>query len=131
MPGTFAIEIPRNLPILQTPRAPIEQIFRNLIGNAIKHHHRTAGKISVRAEERGEFVEFTVSDDGPGIPSDLHERAFAMFQTLKPRDEVEGTGIGLAFVKRLVEAHGGTVRLDSVEGSGASFHFTWPKVWSP
>jgi len=130
LPRNFTLEIPHEMPLIRTPKAPIEQVFRNLIGNAIKHHHRESGTIRVNAGEHGDFVEFSVSDDGPGIPPELHERAFAMFQTLKPRDEVEGTGIGLALVKRLVEVHGGTVGIDSTTTTGATFRFTWPKVWA-
>jgi PAS domain S-box-containing protein len=127
-PG-FVIDVQPRMPSVRTPKAPLEQIFRNLIGNALKHHHRDSGTVRVSAVDFGAFVEFTVLDDGPGIPEELHERAFAMFQTLKPRDEVEGTGMGLALVKRLVEAHGGTVSIESAEGEGAAFRFTWPKAW--
>lgn len=130
LPSAFIVEVPADMPFVRTPKAPVEQIFRNLIGNAVKHHHQASGTIGVSARERGDFVEFSVSDDGPGIPPELHERAFAMFQTLRPRDEVEGTGVGLALVKRLVEAHGGRVGIESAAGAGATFRFTWPKVWT-
>jgi signal transduction histidine kinase len=127
-PG-FSIEVQLRMPSIRTPKAPLEQIFRNLIGNALKHHHQDSGTVRVTAADFGDFVEFAVVDDGPGIPEHLHERAFAMFQTLKPRDEVEGTGMGLALVKRLVEAHGGTIGIQSAAGEGAAFRFTWPKTW--
>ncbi len=129
LPAAFTLQIPSMIPIVRTPRAPVEQIFRNLIGNAVKHHHKETGSVVVSAEDAGEFIRFAVADDGPGIPIELHERAFGMFQTLRPRDEVEGTGMGLALVKRLVEAHGGEIALESEEGHGATFHFTWPKLW--
>lgn len=130
VPRGFTINLPRSMPYIRTPKAPLEQIFRNLIGNAIKHHHRQSGVVTVDCTDKDTFIEFSVCDDGPGIPPDLHERAFAMFQTLKPRDEVEGTGMGLALVKRLVEAHGGAIWIDSRDSSGALFRFTWPKAWS-
>jgi PAS domain S-box-containing protein len=129
-PKGFTIRLEEPLPSVRTPRAPVEQIFRNLIGNAIKHHHHDRGTVWVRAADHSDFVELSVEDDGPGIPPDLHERAFAMFQTLRPRDEVEGTGMGLALVKRLVEAHGGTIHIQARRPSGAVFRFTWPKIWS-
>jgi signal transduction histidine kinase len=67
-----------------------------------------------------------VTDDGPGIPAQFHERVFRIFQTLRPRDVVEGSGIGLAIVKKVVERHGGVVVIES-EGRGTSIGFTWPK----
>ena len=130
MPSSYTLEI-GTLPLLRTPKAPVEQIFRNLLGNSVKHHDKQSGNVSIRATEKGDFVEFEVSDDGPGIPTELHERAFAMFQTLKPRDEVEGTGMGLALVKRLVEAHGGRIWIDPQQTRGTTIRFTWPKVWAP
>ncbi len=114
------------LPRLVTYRAPLEMVFRNLIGNALKHHDRPKGRIVVRAREADDFVTFTVSDDGPGIPARYHERVFGLFQTLRPRDEVEGSGMGLAVVKKAVESRGGTIRVDSAEGQGTTFTFTWP-----
>ena len=70
---------------------------------------------------------FEVEDDGPGIAPRYHERVFVIFQKLEARDKVEGTGIGLALVKKIVEAAGGQVSLASEEGRGATFSFTWPK----
>lgn len=105
------------MPTLVTPRAPLEMIFRNLIGNAFKHHDRPeSGRVHVRAHRTGGFVTFTVEDDGPGIPARYHERIFGLFQTLRPRDEVEGSGMGLAVVKKAVERRGGTIRVDAAAG---------------
>ena len=72
------------------------------------------------------MFEFAVADDGPGIAPEYHERVFKLFQTLQPRDQVEGSGMGLSVVKKTVESRGGTVRLVSQAGSGATFYFTWP-----
>jgi signal transduction histidine kinase len=73
------------------------------------------------------MVEFRVADDGPGIGSEYQSRVFGLFQTLRPRDEVEGSGMGLALVKKLVEARGGRIWLASAPPRrGATFHFTWP-----
>jgi signal transduction histidine kinase len=69
-----------------------------------------------------------VSDNGPGIAPEYHERIWGIFQTLAPRDKVEGTGIGLSVVKKIVESRGGRVSLESEPGHGATFRFTWPKV---
>ena len=73
-----------------------------------------------------DYIEFTVCDDGPGIAREFQERVFQMFQTLRPRDEVEGSGMGLAMVKKIVETQGGEISLESEEGNGANFRFTWP-----
>jgi len=69
--------------------------------------------VLVTARDLGDIIEFRVEDDGPGIASAFHERIFRMFQTLKSRDELEGSGMGLAIVKKSVEGHGGTVRVES------------------
>lgn len=125
-PVSFTISIQNNLPVLRAQRAPLEQVFRNLIGNALKHHGRPEGKIVITGIDEGEYIRFAVSDDGPGIPAEYHEKVFQMFQTLKPRDEVEGSGMGLALVKKVVEDQGGQVTLQSEVGKGSCFTFTWP-----
>jgi signal transduction histidine kinase len=108
------------------PRMPLQQILMNLIGNAIKHHHHDHGLIQLSLQNSGNFHRFTVSDDGPGIPAQFHETVFKMFQTLQPRDQVEGSGMGLAIVRKSVEATGGTISLVSSQGAGSSFTFTLP-----
>ena len=124
-PPDFAVNVQSDMPLLHTPHAAIHLVFRNLIGNAIKHHDRPDGQIKIAANGNGEQIEFVVSDDGPGIPSNLHEKAFGMFQTLKKRDKVEGSGMGLALVKKTVESYGGTINLESDKGRGATFRFSW------
>lgn len=74
-------------------------------------------------------VEFAVADDGPGIPAEFQEKVFELFKTLKPRDTVEGSGMGLALVRRLVERQGGAVRIESEAGEGTTIVFTWPATW--
>jgi len=126
-----SIEITVNpkMPALKTPKVPLEMVFRNLIGNAAKHGDQNNAKIDIEYVDNEEFAQFTIKDNGPGIPLQYHERVFGLFQTLKPRDEVEGTGIGLALVKRAVEYHGGYVKIisDPKKTPGTSFQFTWPK----
>jgi len=131
-PAGFQVKVVEPMPLLPAERIPLETVFRNLIGNAIKHHHDTAGGfVEVSARDCGFCYEFSVADNGPGIDPVYHQRIFELFQTLKPRDEVEGSGNGLAIVKRLVESRGGTVMVDSKVGAGASFRFTWPKLATP
>ena len=74
-----------------------------------------------------EYYDFAVKDDGPGIPAQFHDQIFKMFHTLRPRDQVEGSGMGLAMVRKNVEVFGGTLNLESSEGKGSVFRFTWPK----
>jgi signal transduction histidine kinase len=112
---------------LRTPRVSLELVLRNLIGNAIKHHTEEDGTVWVRTVARGEMVEFSVRDDGPGIDPRYHAKIFEMFQTLQPRDQTEGSGMGLAIVKKLVESYGGEIQVDSAVGEGATFCFTWPR----
>lgn len=115
-----------SLPVIHTERVPLQQVFLNLLSNAVKHARGAAVEIRVSSRHAGAFVEFSVADNGPGIAPEFQERIWGVFQTLQSRDEVEGTGIGLAVVRKLVEARGGTVGVRSVPGAGATFHFTWP-----
>jgi PAS domain S-box-containing protein len=124
--NSFTLIFNSTVESLTTASVPLEQVLRNLINNAIKHHDSGHGTVwvSVVADER--FYTFSVSDDGPGIPAQYSEKVFTMFTTLKPRDEVEGSGMGLAIVKKIVLAVGGNIQLDTVVGKGANFIFTWP-----
>jgi len=126
-PDGMVIVADADLPKLATARSPLEQVFRNLIGNAIQHHDRDDGKIVVSAVDQGGKFEFSVADDGPGIPKEDHDRIFTMFHRASSSERAESTGIGLALVKKIVEIHGGRVWLHSPGGRGATFRFTWPK----
>ena len=126
-PKGFEITGADSLPTLEAAHAALAQVLQNLIGNAIKHHPDPAhGHVWVDAEQQGDLYEFRVSDDGPGIPEQYRTRVFGMFQTLKPRDEVEGSGMGLAIVRKLVERQGGQVWLSDRPSGGLQVHFTWP-----
>lgn len=129
-PPGFRITVePTTAPTFQMERIPLETVFRNLIDNAIKHHHcPAAGQVTIVIQEQAQCLHFTVRDNGPGIDPKFHQRIFEMFQTLRPRDEVEGSGMGLAVVKKQIESRGGTIQVASAVGEGATFSFTWPIV---
>lgn len=127
IPAGFSIKVGQEMPLFRAERTPLELTLRNLIGNAIKHHDRSNGTISIEAQERDTAVEFIITDDGPGIAKEYQERIFAMFQTLRPLDEIEGSGLGLAIVKKTIESRGGIINVESDPGKGAIFRFTWPK----
>ena len=124
----FGIAIAPNMPIIQAKRTSLFHVFSNLIGNAIKHHHRQSGTIEISVKDVGNAYQFAVKDDGPGIAAAFHEKIFTIFQTLRARDELESTGIGLSLVQKIILAEGGEIQLSSEEGKGATFRFTWPKV---
>jgi PAS domain S-box-containing protein len=126
-PAGALITIGPGMPIIETERAPLQQVFMNLIGNAIRHSRRENPYIWIDVGEESDFYKFSVGDDGPGIAPEFHAKIWETFQTLEPRDKVEGTGIGLALVRKHVETRGGRAWVESGEGQGATFLFLWPK----
>ena len=129
LPADARIEIPPDMPVVEAERIPIEQVFMNLIGNAVKFTAavRPDPEVRVSWSDQGDALLFAVADNGPGIDPRFHSRIWDIFQTLEPRDRVEGTGIGLSVVKKIVESRGGSVEVESAPGEGATFRFTWPK----
>ena len=117
------------LPTVLADRSHMVQLLQNLVSNGIKFQPRgQAPKVRVSAERSGLDWIFSVQDNGIGIPKEDQQRLFQMFQRMHTRDEYEGTGIGLAIVKRIVERHGGRVWVESEQGKGSTFHFTLPAV---
>ncbi|PSF31425.1 hypothetical protein C7H19_22520 [Aphanothece hegewaldii CCALA 016] len=125
IPPTFTIFVQPEMPTLLTERLLLSQVFSNLISNAIKYNDRLDGRIEIRSKPKGEYYEFTVTDNGPGIAPENHERVFEIFQTLKGQENPESTGIGLSIVKKIIETEGGSIVLESNLGEGATFRFTW------
>jgi len=122
------IDADPSLPTITTCHAPLEQVLRNLINNAIKHHPTGRGRVRVYARDQGDRIMFAVEDDGAGIPAEYAEEVFKMFQTLRPRDEHEGSGMGLAICQRIIDGQGGRIWLHpTAADTGAVFKFTWPK----
>lgn len=127
VPSHVRIDIAPGLPTVHSTRVPLQQVFMNLIANALKYNTSEHPTITIGAEPIADGWELFVRDNGPGIPRRFHAQVWGLFQTLQSRDRVESTGIGLAIVRRIVEAHGGRAWIDSEEGQGATFRFTWPK----
>lgn len=123
------------LPIVHASEMELRLVFQNLISNAIKFAKEDVAPI-IHVDVKESFSkinptekvwEFSISDNGIGIPKLYQERIFAIFQRLHSREAYEGTGIGLAHVKKIVNAHGGTIWLTSEEGIGSTFYFTIPR----
>jgi len=130
-PKELRLEIMGRLPCLTTARAPLEQILRNLIGNAIDHAGEGNRQIEVSSVDLDHYYQICVRDFGVGIPPQFQERVFQLFETLRPKNQIDGTGIGLAVVRRLAENAGGRAWVQSEIGKGAEFFFTWPKNSRP
>ena len=115
------------LPIVRGDPSQIHQVFANLVGNAIKYRcPDRPPEIRITAGREDGRWRFAVQDNGIGIDSEYHDRIFEVFQRLHTQNEYEGTGIGLAVVKRIVERHGGRCWLESAPGEGSTFFFTLP-----
>ncbi|CCI16790.1 putative Histidine kinase [Microcystis aeruginosa PCC 9806] len=127
IPPDFIIEVKSPLPTLVTQRLLLSQVFSNLISNAIKHHDDNHGQIEIQAIDRGDYYEFSVKDDGPGIAPEYQEKIFEVFQILNSRDQTENTGIGLSIVKKILDDQEERIWVESPAGEGATFYFTWQK----
>ncbi len=126
-PSTFEIAIAADLPTFHPKRLLLSQVFANPIGNAFKHYDKSDGSIRISCQEQGNFYEFAIGDDGPGITSAQRDRVFIIFQSTNPQKNPDSTGIGLSIVKKIVETAGGQIRLESELGKGTTFYFTWLK----
>ncbi len=118
------------LPRVQGDKIQLVQVLQNLIGNGLKFRRGdVAPAIQISAAERGDgWWIISVRDNGIGIEPEHQQRIFDVFQRLHARNEFEGTGIGLAICKKIVEHHGGTISVASTPGAGATFSFTLQAV---
>ncbi|HYF68222.1 MAG TPA: ATP-binding protein [Ohtaekwangia sp.] len=127
-PQHIKIDIEDKMPVFDTKKILLQQVFINLISNAIKYNDKAEGFVRITADELGSYYRFSVEDNGMGIEKAYHEKIFEIFQTLQARDAVEGTGVGLAIIKKCVEDMGGEIAVVSEEQKGSRFIFTWPKT---
>jgi signal transduction histidine kinase len=113
---------------IETYHHPLQMILLNLIGNTLKHHGSSKGQIHISSTIVGDRLWVEYADDGPGIPPEYHLKVFGLFQTLKPRDEMEGSGLGLAITQKLVEHFEGaiTIQPNGETASGTTFVFDFP-----
>ncbi|MBI3766502.1 MAG: GHKL domain-containing protein, partial [Ignavibacteriales bacterium] len=125
------IVIPDELPTIFGNETHLKIVFRNLIGNAIKFNDKPNPRVEIGFQnaENNSYL-FTIKDNGIGIDKDFHEKIFVIFQRLHRREEYEGSGAGLAIVKKIIELHKGSIWVDSEPGKGSTFSFTLPKLQS-
>ncbi len=126
--------VPRNfsvvwgkLPVIFTEKIKLEQVFSNLVSNAVKFSLTGNKSIIISCRELPQHFEFSVRDNGVGIEPEYHARIFEMFQTLKGKDDKESTGIGLAIIKKILDEQHCSIHVNSRLGEGAEFIFTWPR----
>ena len=124
-PAHNSIDTAGTIPVLETNKLKLQQVFQNLISNAIKYNDKKEGIITIGGEDKGEFYEFYVKDNGPGVAKRDTDRIFRLFERLDNEGKEEGTGIGLNIFKLLVEEQGGKVWVDSLPGEGSTFYFLW------
>ncbi|MEO7975606.1 ATP-binding protein [Flavobacterium sp.] len=124
VPRNFTVKI-ENLPEIFTERLKLEQVFVNLISNAVKYSQPETGFIKISAKKILDYYEFSVKDNGIGIALEYHQKIFEIFQTLREKNEIESTGVGLAIVKKIIDEQQETIIVKSELGVGTEFIFTW------
>ena len=117
----FQVEIQEDIPPLYDFKIGIQQIFENLISNAIKYNSNQNPSLKITYQDLKGKHEFSITDNGPGIQEEYQSKIFDIFQTLQSRDQVESTGIGLSIVKKRLETMGGSIQVRSKTGQGSSF----------
>lgn len=124
----FDISVARAPIGVVTQIVPLRQILLNLITNAIKHHDLENGAIEIAVDMAGDRLRISIEDDGPGIATEYHERIFGLFEKLESNDTVEGSGLGLSMVKKMIERSDGTITVasDPSKQRGTTFIFDWP-----
>lgn len=129
-PENIRIEIEDRLPTVKCGRTRIEQVFQNLISNAVKYMDKPQGVIRIACESEDDSWLFSIADNGPGIEKQYFDKIFDIFQTLQPGDESESSGVGLTVAKKIVEMYGGRIWVESTPGKGSTFYFTLKKKLS-
>ena len=128
-PDHVRIEIVKDLPNIQADRTKIHQLFQNFLSNAVVNIDKEEGVVKIDFEETPTHWQFSVEDNGVGIPPEYHEKIFKIFQSIGNNER--STGIGLSIVKKIIDRYEGQVWLESVIGKGTTFFFTLKKELSP
>jgi len=126
-PSHVRVNIDGELPVVQRDPIRMQQVFQNLIDNAITYMDKSQGIVRIGCEGEGMQWKFSITDNGPGIDIRYHEKIFQIFQTLTPRDEHESSGVGLTLVKKIIQQYNGSIWVVSEPGKGSTFYFTLPK----
>ncbi len=126
-PKHITIQIIEPMPVLSTKKIKLQQVFQNLLSNAIKYNDKAKGQINVGCTDRGEYVEFFVQDNGPGMTQEQQNRLFRLFQPGGHSQRESSTGVGLNILKMLVEEQGGALRVVTSPGAGCTVSFDWCK----
>lgn len=123
----FELSYESDLDQIEVRRTELEQVITNIFSNAIKYHDGDRGHLYVTIRQSDDMINFVIEDDGPGIPEEHRERVFEMFKRLQPRDEIEGSGMGLSIIRKIIQRNGGDVRIEGRDNGerGASFQFNW------
>lgn len=127
-PKNISVIVSEDLPVIKTKKLKLQQVFQNLLTNAIKYNNKEKGIIEIGVNNRKDFYEFFVKDNGPGIPEEEQKNIFKLFhvtENLSSRDS--STGIGLNILKMIVEEQGGKIWVESTAGEGSTFFFEWHK----
>jgi two-component system, sporulation sensor kinase E len=124
-PNNISIIVKGNLPVLKGDARRLEQVFQNLISNAVNFNNKEVGLVEIGVEETEDLYTFSIQDNGPGIPKEYQEKIFNTFTTLGYHEK--STGMGLSIVKRVLDLYGGEIWLESEVTRGTTFYFTIPK----
>ncbi|MCX7338589.1 MAG: ATP-binding protein [Alphaproteobacteria bacterium] len=116
------------LPCIYGERAQLVQLFQNLIGNSLKFRSTHPPRIKITAEQKGDFWQFALADNGIGIEKLYHKKIFLMFERLHSKEKYEGSGIGLALCEKIVKNHGGEIYIQSNTENGCTVYFTLPST---
>ena len=125
IPDNVNVVISNSLPTVMADRTKMHQVLQNLIGNAVLHIEKKEGLVTISSKETKKYWQFSIKDNGIGIPEEYHEKIFKIFQSIG--NDARSTGIGLSIVKKIVDLYDGKIWLESEEGEGTTFHFTIKK----
>jgi len=125
IPDHVEIAIKNKLPTIMADKTKIHQLFQNLISNAVVHIEKEKGIVEINCEDKKKYWEFSITDNGIGIPKEYHKKIFEIFQSIGTNER--STGIGLSIVKKIVQLYEGSIWLDSSVNIGTTFYFTLKK----